>query len=98
MKNKLFALASLLIIVATVLAACGPAATPTPQIIKETVVVAGTPVVKETTKEVVVTATPAPTAKPAPGAALPRNETLYFNGWQWGPVACWNPYVSTCNN
>ncbi len=30
--------------------------------------------------------------------ALPRNETLYFNGLQWGPVVCWNPYNSNCNN
>jgi peptide/nickel transport system substrate-binding protein len=29
---------------------------------------------------------------------LPRNETLYFNGQQWGPVVCWNPYSSNCNN
>ncbi|HRF49409.1 MAG TPA: ABC transporter substrate-binding protein, partial [Anaerolineales bacterium] len=28
----------------------------------------------------------------------PRNETLYFNGQQWGAVACWNPYSSSCNN
>jgi len=33
-----------------------------------------------------------------PGDPLPRNETLYFNGQQWGSVVCWNPYVSTCNN
>ena len=31
-------------------------------------------------------------------AALPRDGTLYFNGWQWGSVACWNPYSSNCNN
>jgi peptide/nickel transport system substrate-binding protein len=29
---------------------------------------------------------------------LPRNETLYFNGQQWGSVVCWNPYSSNCNN
>jgi peptide/nickel transport system substrate-binding protein len=29
---------------------------------------------------------------------LPREETLYFNGQQWGPVTCWNPYSSNCNN
>jgi peptide/nickel transport system substrate-binding protein len=34
----------------------------------------------------------------AVAAALPRNETLYFNGQQWGPVVCWNPYSSNCNN
>ena len=30
--------------------------------------------------------------------ALPRNETMYFNGLQWGPAVCWNPYSSSCNN
>lgn len=29
---------------------------------------------------------------------LPRAETLYFNGQQWGAVVCWNPYSSNCNN
>lgn len=32
------------------------------------------------------------------GGALPRTETLYFNGQQWDSVACWNPYSSNCNN
>ena len=31
-------------------------------------------------------------------AALPRDETLYFNGQQWGPVAGWNPYSDVMNN
>ena len=31
-------------------------------------------------------------------AALPREETLYFNGQQWGPVAGWNPYSDGMNN
>ena len=34
----------------------------------------------------------------APGGALPRALTLYFNGQQWGSVVCWNPYSSGCNN
>jgi peptide/nickel transport system substrate-binding protein len=94
--SKSFAVASVLVIASLVLAACAPAAAPTPvvQVVKETVVVAGTPV----TKEVVVTATPAPTAKPAAGAALPRNETMYFNGQQWGAVVGWNPYSTSNNN
>ena len=33
-----------------------------------------------------------------PGDPLPRTETLYFNGQQWGPVACWNPFSNNCNN
>jgi peptide/nickel transport system substrate-binding protein len=30
--------------------------------------------------------------------ALPRSETLYFNGQQWGSVVGWNPYSSSNNN
>ncbi|GAB4545686.1 MAG: ABC transporter substrate-binding protein [Anaerolineae bacterium] len=30
--------------------------------------------------------------------SLPRNETLYFNGQQWGAVVGWNPYSSNNNN
>ena len=42
---------------------------------------------------------PAATAAPAAAApTLPRNETMYFNGQQWGSVVCWNPYSSNCNN
>ena len=90
MRKRATLLASVLVIVA-VLAGC---ATPAPQIVKETVVVPveRTVVVKETV-EVPVEVIPTV----APGAALPRNETLYFNGQQWGPVVGWNPY-STANN
>ena len=45
-----------------------------------------------------VAATPVPTEAPDDPNALPRAKTMYFNGQQWGPVVCWNPYVSTCNN
>ena len=31
-------------------------------------------------------------------ATLPREETLYINGQQWGPVVGWNPYSSSNNN
>jgi len=49
--------------------------------------------------EAPVVPTEAPVLDPAAiAAALPRNETLYFNGLQWGPVVCWNPYSSNCNN
>ncbi len=29
---------------------------------------------------------------------LPRNETLYFNGQQWGAIVGWNPYANNNNN
>jgi peptide/nickel transport system substrate-binding protein len=38
------------------------------------------------------------TAELKPGDPLPRTETLYFNGHQWGPVVCWNPFSNNCNN
>jgi peptide/nickel transport system substrate-binding protein len=97
MKKLLYVL-SLLIIASMILAACGaPAATEAP---------AEEPVATEAPAEEPV-ATEAPAEEPAPTEApaeeadpnaLPRNETMYFNGQQWGAVACWNPYVSTCNN
>lgn len=30
--------------------------------------------------------------------SLPRNETLYYNGQQWGTVVSWNPYTNNHNN
>ncbi|HEX3052125.1 MAG TPA: ABC transporter substrate-binding protein [Aggregatilineaceae bacterium] len=30
--------------------------------------------------------------------SLPRNETLYFNGQQWGSVVGWNPFSNNNNN
>ena len=29
---------------------------------------------------------------------LPRDETMYFNGQQWGPVVGWNPYSNDMNH
>jgi peptide/nickel transport system substrate-binding protein len=45
-----------------------------------------------------VAATAAAAATVAPGGALPRNQTLYFNGQQWGALTGWNPYSSNNNN
>jgi peptide/nickel transport system substrate-binding protein len=40
-----------------------------------------------------------PSATPsAAQESLPRNETLYFNGQQWGSVVGWNPYSNNNNN
>jgi peptide/nickel transport system substrate-binding protein len=76
-------------------------ATPTAETVIQTVevpvvqtqVVKETQIVKETQMIEVV-----PTAVPGVQEQFPRNETLYFNGQQWGAVACWNPYSSNCNN
>jgi peptide/nickel transport system substrate-binding protein len=78
---------SLLIALSMLLAACQPAATPTPAAVPAT--------------EVQVATQPPAVATEAPVAdanTLPRNETLYFNGQQWGAVVGWNPYSNSNNN
>ena len=89
MKKLLYVL-SLLIIASMVLAACGtPAATEAPV---ATEVAAEEPAATEAPAE-------EPAAEePSDPNALPREETLYFNGQQWGPVVGWNPYSNSNNN
>ncbi len=82
MRKNILVLLSIFIIAGVVLAACQPAA--------ET---ATAEPAAETVAEEPVAVDPAEVA-----AALPRDETLYFNGQQWGSVVCWNPYSSNCNN
>lgn len=88
MSKKLYALMSVLIVFSFVLSACAAPAAPA-----------------STDSAAQPAATEAPAAE-APAAAeastdanaLPRNETLYFNGQQWGAVVGWNPYSSSNNN
>ena len=86
MKKFLLVLTAL-IIASMVLAACGTPATPT-----------AAPVEPAAPADTEVPAAPAATEAPVDANTLPRNETLYFNGQQWGSVVCWNPYSSSCNN
>ena len=97
MKRPVAIALSLLMVFGIVLAACAPAATTPVAPIKETVVVE---VTKEVPKEVIVTkeVVVQPTAVPVAAGTLPREETLYFNGQQWGAVVGWNPYSSNNNN
>jgi peptide/nickel transport system substrate-binding protein len=93
MKKLLYVL-SLLIIASMALSACGaPAATAT-----EAPAAPAATAAPAMTEAPVATEAPAMTEAPADANALPRNETLYFNGQQWGSVVCWNPYSSNCNN
>ncbi|MCL7452793.1 MAG: ABC transporter substrate-binding protein [Anaerolineae bacterium] len=106
-RNKKLGLFVVLVMIAPlVLAACGP--TPEPQTVVQTVEVEKTIVetVVETvevekevtvveTVEVEVEVTPVVEEDPY---ALPRNETLYFNGQQWSAVVGWNPYSNSNNN
>jgi peptide/nickel transport system substrate-binding protein len=89
MKKLLYVL-SLLVIASMILTACGGAA-PTEEAPAATQAPAEEPVATEAPTE----ATEAPVEDPN---ALPREETLYFNGQQWGPVVGWNPYSNSNNN
>ena len=94
MKRTMFVF-SVFMVLTMILAACGPAAT--------TQAPATTEAPTETQAATTEAPTEAPTAAPtqevkAGETVLPRNETLYFNGQQWGTVVCWNPYSSNCNN
>ena len=112
MSRKVLSILIVASLLAGLLAACG--ATPEPEVIIETVVetVVET-VIEEVTvvEEVEVTVVEevevtvietveveVPAVVEEDPTALPRNETMYFNGLQWGPVVCWNPYNANCNN
>ncbi|MGA7194954.1 MAG: ABC transporter substrate-binding protein [Anaerolineales bacterium] len=91
--KRLIAVLSILIGASMLLGACAPAAAPAPTAVPAAATQA--PVATTAPVAVAATATEAPVT---PGGTLPRNETLYFNGQQWGSVVCWNPYSSNCNN
>ncbi len=98
--KRLYIVISVVMVMGMVLAGC---ASPTAQTIIQTsapVIQTQVVTVKETqvvnqTQIVEVTPTTAPAA---PGTNLPRNETLYYNGFQWSAVVGWNPYSSSMNN
>ncbi len=103
MRKLIFTALSITILASLVLAGC---ATPTPETIIETVVVEkeGATIVEtvivEVEGETVIETVEVVVEVPVEvyGTELPRNETLYSNGQQWGSVVCWNPYSSNCNN
>jgi len=107
MKRKIFIL-SILVILSMVLGACTPAAVEEPEVeepvVEEPVVEEPVeeepeveePVVEEPAEEEPVAAGPDEAAEIA--ASLPREETLYYNGLQWGSVVGWNPYSANMNN
>ena len=97
MKRSVAIALSLIMVLSFVLAACAPAATPAAPI-KETVVVKETVPAQVVTKEVVKEVQVTPTPEPVSAGTLPRNETMYFNGQQWGAVVGWNPFSNNNNN
>jgi peptide/nickel transport system substrate-binding protein len=104
--KRLYIIVTFLMVMAMVLGACAqPTAAPTtaPAVEEpaapavEEVAPTEAPVVEE----VAPTEAPPPVEEPAAPAdpnALPRNETLYHNGQQWGAVKGWNPYSADMNN
>ena len=99
MKRRITIL-SILLVLALVLSACG--GTATTEAPAETTAAPAEPTEEPTeATEAPTEATEAPeeTGEVVAGdVVLPRNETMYFNGQQWGSVVCWNPYSSSCNN
>ena len=93
MKKKTLALLLALVMALSLLAGCGgnndtPATTPdTPA-----TTTPDTPATPDTPSE------PAPAEPTTPGGDLPRNETLYFAGQQWGTVNSWNIIGTNQNN
>ena len=90
MKGRFSILIALLLVASMVLSACSGAAAP-----------AGAPAAEAPATEAAAEApaAEAPAAEaPADANTLPRNETLYFNGQQWGSVVGWNPYSNSNNN
>ncbi|MBP8292625.1 MAG: ABC transporter substrate-binding protein, partial [Caldilineaceae bacterium] len=93
MKGRFSILIVLLLVASMVLSACGGAAAPAAPAAEApaTEAAAEAPAAE-------APATAAAAEAPADANALPRNETLYFNGQQWGPVVGWNPYSNSNNN
>jgi len=105
---------SLLAVASMILTACGGAAPAQPAAPAATAVPAAAAATATTAPAAEPTKAPEPTkeaeptkaaaeptkaaAAPADAKSLPRNETLYFNGQQWGAVVGWNPYSSSNNN
>jgi peptide/nickel transport system substrate-binding protein len=88
MKGRFTIVIALLLIASMVLTACGPAPAPAAEPAAAPPAAGETPQVEA----------PAPAPAPADASELPRTETLYFNGFQWGSVVGWNPYSNSNNN
>jgi peptide/nickel transport system substrate-binding protein len=91
--KRLYVMFSVLLVAAMLLGACAvPTEAPT-----------AAPVATQPPAAATAVPTAVPTEVPPPdaatiAAALPRDETLYFNGQQWGPVVGWNPFSNSNNN
>lgn len=97
--RKMLSILLALAMVIGCLAACGkkaeetPAPAPEKQTEQQTETKEETPAPEPAAEE-----TPAPAAEDTTPGSTPRNETLYFNGQQWGAINAWNPIHSNANN
>ena len=98
MTKKMFWLISLLVVASMLLAACSGAAAPAAAPAAPAAEATATTEEAAATEEATATEAAAPAAAEADPNSLPRNETMYFNGQQWGSVVGWNPYSSNNNN
>jgi peptide/nickel transport system substrate-binding protein len=90
--KRLSIVLSILIALSIMLAACAPAAPEAPAAPVATEEPAAAPEAPAETEA------PAAVEEPSDPNALPRSETLYFNGQQWSAVVGWNPYSNSNNN
>lgn len=97
MKKKTLALLLALVMALSLLAGCGGNGNDTPSTPDTPPAEDQTPDTPDTPDEPSEPAEPAP-SEPAPGGDLPRAETLYFGGQQWGEVNSWNPVGANQNN
>jgi peptide/nickel transport system substrate-binding protein len=106
MKTKLWVFLTLLVVMSMMLVSCQPAAQPTAQPAAPTDAPAAqepaateVPAVEEPAEATEVPTVEEPTEAPAGDAvSLPRKETLYMAGHQWGTLVGWNPYSPNNNN
>lgn len=95
MKKKTIALLLALVMALSLLAGCGGNNNDTPSTPDTPPADTQTPDTPDTPDE---PTEPAPAEPTTPGGDLPRNETLYFAGQQWGTVNSWNIIGTNQNN
>lgn len=95
MKKKTIALLLALVMALSLLAGCGGNNNDTPSTPDTPPADTQTPDTLDTPDE---PTEPAPAEPTTPGGDLPRNETLYFAGQQWGTVNSWNIIGTNQNN
>ncbi len=100
--RKLVLPALILVFAGLLLVGCAPAETIIQTVevpvVETQVVVEEVTVVETQIVEVEVEAPEEPMEAADIAASLPRNETVFFNGQQWGSVVGWNPYSNSNNN